>query len=1684
MKFMKNKKTLSAIAVVTLIAIIGTAVLLQSQSVWADRRLPGLDTLIQEKTEATGSFQILEIAEQGQIGFYFDGNEPFGVDEEGYALSFEEALSLMASKEERQTYLSDLLTRLEGKYGTDGSEEEKYPLSYQTYEEAYFTDETDWTRVDFEENRYEPIPGHYEEVEQSSDGETVYGDYSKNGHYQVAYDEETGSYNGDYVENLAGFDVDSATPSYQVNFGTTQVDEYAALGVYKAEYEVTGVVYNQDAFESLKEQNGGIYWLKLTDGSYTEIDLKDYVFEESATEEEQKVIQADTNLYTVKYRYAGAASDGSATQFYYVQSYEYAFNGWEYSGNYGSLLKVGEEQYVKCEDGKGTHKLSEYDYSYTPGMGNYNFVEDENEDPVYVEIDRFYYKGGFTNHNWFRKDVFLSSEDNINLNLFPVSVRTLTPEQLFEACATDVSLFHNIDLLVIDGESTLFDKGETEITEQIAETLRYQIAREKLPVMVNRAIVDGQGTSKIIEMLKEFYTSSKKASIGSVDSNLYWFTGDILNTDFANGLTKEDAQSGFQDVIDYITTENKYLELREETLLSEDISQAVVIQYILSCKYARNVVPKDTLTVLEIEPCADYVLDAKKVKTMTGYDTLEESQIEIVQMTTAEFVGKIHDLNGVYDFIYLGMETGLMNTNVNTGETIYNDSSMNGLVYTHTGDAVIAAERLTGLLDTDFVDDDRSNLPYSREVYKIRTVMEAGKLILNPEQIQFYINNPGEKEVSKVVTLGNQGVYRYSGNDITSENVEQLLDYVNAGYPLILDPDFAVEGTTNDTLSGDLLNTDKVDNSSYLYEFLEQSVGKNNVLLNTTALSTDPDFAFYMNLPKLHLTFYKEANEGSDTNYYIEDTSITEHYVDENEKFVKKEDGSYYLNYVFSITDEASASTLDTRYQVSVFVDINADGKYSREHEKMQDIKVVKAKDQTPVAVDELKAGEIYLVTRRIPDAFRSIVSWKLEVSLTEDTVLSGSVPEQGETETTDVPSAEEKSARDNDLSLIRKSQLGYSKLEATEKTKIKIYQILSDVKANNRDNNTWNLAEDYANKNGDFYKDVSSLEEYDLDFTSVTVANYQKPKGEEFQSTQKYYDTIKEYDMLILGFADVYEGFTNKYAVEAILQFIESGKSVLFAHDTTSFVNYAGGTADNIAGESQWKDSIFSFLDNSDTAIGGTRWGYLLNQIVRDKLGMDRYGITNAEAYMERGSNTSEGQTKEKTAVLSTDEAKYLLENLLKQGKILESEEKVSTYIPDTYFTGTVEELIQMADKEAAYVAKTGRKQIYPETQGYSYMALNSCVEHLGENEKTVEVNGKKITTGTYTKYKNLNSESGIDNLGKTWADSFRDFFGISSGSSNNWFEDLLNSLANFFGELFDAIFGKIHNGSFDTMEISCVNQGQITEYPFKIGESVAVSSTHAQYYQLDFEADQDQDGESDIVVWYTIADGYNGNNKGKANPYSASPNDVRNNYYIYSIGNVFYTGAGHKEVNRDEKRLFINTMVAAYNAAVNEPSVTVLESENIYAAELSSINLPVEYSLADQTDNRGYIGNSRIEIPFSVYDDNFVYASDSVKKLSVEYFVEDSSGTEVINGVRVKPLENVKTTQNGSAVSQLKSGNAYTAVWTPGSDELYSYLHNHESFKIYVRVKAEFMYNGEMSTLYGYDTLALKKTNLFELD
>ena len=147
-------------------------------------------------------------------------------------------------------------------------------------------------------------------------------------------------------------------------------------------------------------------------------------------------------------------------------------------------------------------------------------------------------------------------------------------------------------------------------------------------------------------------------------------------------------------------------------------------------------------------------------------------------------------------------------------------------------------------------------------------------------------------------------------------------------------------------------------------------------------------------------------------------------------------------------------------------------------------------------------------------------------------------------------------------------------------------------------------------------------------------------------------------------------------------------------------------------------------------------------------------------------------------------------------------------------------------------------------------------------------------------------------------------------------------------------------------------MNDGQISHYPYDVGENVLLSKTQAQRFQLDLDYDGDGDGNSDIVVWYTLGDMANaaGGVLEAANVYSATPGDGINNYYIYNYANVTFSGIGATGVTNltpGESQLFVNTLIAAYEAGLVNPTVSFYETADSNAAMLDSIAVPYDENI-----------------------------------------------------------------------------------------------------------------------------------------
>lgn len=561
------------------------------------------------------------------------------------------------------------------------------------------------------------------------------------------------------------------------------------------------------------------------------------------------------------------------------------------------------------------------------------------------------------------------------------------------------------------------------------------------------------------------------------------------------------------------------------------------------------------------------------------------NDIDITTMTTSEFVGHIDDLNAKYDMIYLGDDDKDLDYdgNFRPGDKV---------LYYHVGGNKLARYELQGLMNHDYVTNGSQK--------------KAAKV--------------GDKDSATGTTIGS---VRGSGNDITKEIKNKLVNFAKSGYPVVVAGN--IYGENKKTIS-----TTLVDNSSYIYDFLNEVKGFDNVY-KEGEITADEDINFYAELPKpkIELSSYPPSAIGTG------DGPSNEFLTGEN------------MTFQFQIIDEAQASPANAEYNCELYIDLNCDGNFSKS-EKLDDIAVMQNGNviKKENGIYQLSLNTTYTVSRKIPQEYIKLMPWKLVVT-------------------------------NNNNSEIRTSEIGYTKRQNTTSTQntINVLQIIP----NNSAECTWNLATDTT-----FQNLFDKVKDFNVKISTITVGQYET----QYSANATY---LNQYNMLIIGFCDG-AGYGSSYGgnnptnfsengAQRILEFANTGKSVILAHDNTSSSVY-DRTAQNggISGDSTWKG-----------------WAYFFNQTLRRASGMDRYGIT---------------------APQSTSD-------ILKQAKEL-----------DTNAQSTDWNAISKNSNDMAYYLNKNKEKTYSETQGFTNgkLRIANTTRETGSTEVTTTAS--QVNEGAITEY------------------------------------------------------------------------------------------------------------------------------------------------------------------------------------------------------------------------------------------------------------------------------------------------------------------------------------------------------------
>ena len=745
-------------------------------------------------------------------------------------------------------------------------------------------------------------------------------------------------------------------------------------------------------------------------------------------------------------------------------------------------------------------------------------------------------------------------------------------------------------------------------------------------------------------------------------------------------------------------------------------------------------------------------------------------------------------------------------------------------------------------------------------------------------------------------------------------------------------------------------------------------------------------------------------------------------------------DGKFYLQYIFALSNDAAASQVSTTYDCKLYIDKNSDGRFSgsdvigqtlssTEELSGLNLYVRSGQEWKEVAKNdsghyELRTGYTYKVVRVLPDDYQGVLPWKMIFF-------------------------------DNSDALVRTAVSGYTAVDRGSRVDIQVLQLMSDRKASN-DKTLWDLESD-----SDVKSLLSGIREFNVSIDSVKTSTFinglisddqlKKLKTDEQKSEAYYnaaYNTFQQYDMLILGFGDNYQfgskdqSLKNMAVSEAIRDYIEDGKSVLFTHDSSSYINSKAGSGK------------------------GWYWGYEFNKTMRAAVGLDRYGAL-LEYYDDQRNNSSlsDAQRKRYDAYYNILDTQYNYDTAWKPGTDRSSDQTVGNIEGTTKYT-----TVRYVQNRINAILRKGTSYTS------FYFPIRNSLFYQGM-DKTTNSQGQITVLGDYKE------------------------FGDGAGPD---------------------------------MIVTQVNQGQITNYPYQITteeqQTLTVAATHYQWLQPNMELDKDGDGKNDIVVWYCLSDlsdnaktrktqternNGRGNDNG-VNLYNVSPKDVVNNYYIYSMGNVTYSGAGHTEpTGMAEKKLFVNTMVAAYNAGTKAPSV--------FFRDDNGNTIDSVYMMYDAANKMILDRSNKIQVDFKATDYNIL---SSATEIRVEFFKEstDADAMEIAYGkgtLKVKPLTGLTVTNSakaevgahviaggdnhfteggkdyyvtGTSYYSVTSDGVYTLAFPASEMGLFSgsgkmTLNDQDAATIYIRATTVYD-NGAKRTEGAVKSLTVSAAELFDLD
>ena len=531
------------------------------------------------------------------------------------------------------------------------------------------------------------------------------------------------------------------------------------------------------------------------------------------------------------------------------------------------------------------------------GAGEYKLTDEADlseadkagQAPVWMEVRNaptyFRFNGG---RDWLKQYVFhtLSGGDNANDN-FRIEVRTIRADLLTQDMIKQADLIYLEDgsapFINKESQKLTFQYITSDTTRENAYALVCRAAVDLLPVIVdydattneNYSKLDYQGLAKMFlkEDLETYVNDAQtvpdwlfayldnsnypnRTDNGNhyVNRNVYVVNSgtSLVDKDFPDNFDGESAGNGFSEVLNLIRSENSLLP--EENRIPENVGKAKAMEYIIN--YSVGFVADFTdLRILELQPTnneADLWAETANDSTTLYWQRNATGSIKKRVLQSSKKVDATVTTRAVAAF---NSEWEDINQNYN-------------LV---------------------FIGLDGQKLNYETKPWR--------STVYNDSNLNNKLYHTGD--------LAAGSDKRYDMSDITERKKLELLDFMRAGYPILVENDFFTGKSAKN--GADRINTKYVAEDTQMYDFLKQAV-------------TDfRDRIYTIDDVHSNILFMAQLNIDHPV-ISVSDTA--------NFTFTEAVNGELSVSFAYAISNQKGDS-YEGECHTEIYLDINDDGNYT-----------------------------------------------------------------------------------------------------------------------------------------------------------------------------------------------------------------------------------------------------------------------------------------------------------------------------------------------------------------------------------------------------------------------------------------------------------------------------------------------------------------------------------------------------------------------------------------------------------------------------------------------------------------------------------------------------------------------------------------------------------------------------------